>query len=82
MLFARAQLGLLLCLAAVVPQAVREQQGGPPAAPEQADPKEAEGDDHADDQPDITMGKVVRGNLEPSYLAYPIGLSGLSSRSS
>jgi hypothetical protein len=72
-------------LALAVPLALRAavafaQSGShAPAAPRPAQQQPAEPASDAEEQPppELSMSDAVRANLEPSYVVYPIGLSGL-----
>ena len=70
-----------LALVALAAGAVRAQPSGqspagPPRAPQEEVP-EGEREGGEDAAPRVRTADVVRAHLEPSYLVYPIGLSGL-----
>jgi hypothetical protein len=79
-------LALLGGALALLAQVAAAQPGGQaPSAPAQPEPVPAEERGEQDEQdaepegppPELRTSDVVRTNLEPSYLVYPIGLSGL-----
>jgi hypothetical protein len=75
----------LLVLVALPLGAVRAQPGGqspagpPPAQQEEQEEQEDPSDRESGEEPppQVRTADVVRANLEPSYLVYPFGLSGL-----